>query len=206
MLAARNVKSTAKPRLGVVKVTTTGAKVPGVNDGIFTTAFIGVPTTFSDCKPLPALTWSTATEPEPLNTAKETIPPGNRSPSVTVVVGVQTFPPGVGVGVAVGVEVGVAIGVAVGVGVGVVVGVGVGVVVGVGVGLGVGVAVGVEVGVAVGVGVEVGVGVGTISLSTTVKIAAPCVPMVAPIGIDNVRLMVSFVSVKASSQMVTLKV
>jgi hypothetical protein len=63
--------------------------VPGVNDGIFTTALVGVPTTVSDCNSVPALTWSTVTEPAPFDTPKETIPPGNKSPSVTVVVGVQ---------------------------------------------------------------------------------------------------------------------
>ena len=83
VLAARKVKSTAKPGLGVVKVTTTGLNVPGVNGGIFTTALVGVPTTVSDCKPVPPLTWSTVTEPCPLDTAKETIPPGAKSPSVT---------------------------------------------------------------------------------------------------------------------------
>jgi len=89
VLAARRVKSTARPGLGVVKVTTTGLNVPGVNAGMFTVAFVGVPTTVIDCVPVPALTWSIVTEPGPLDTAKEGIPPGAKSPSVTVVVGVQ---------------------------------------------------------------------------------------------------------------------
>jgi len=89
LLAARKVKSTGCVGSITEKVTTTGEKVPGVNAGIFTTALTGVPTTVSDCKPVPALTWSTVTEPAPLITPKETIPPGARSPSVTVVLGVQ---------------------------------------------------------------------------------------------------------------------
>ncbi len=56
-------------------------------------------TTVNDCNPAPAFTWLTATEPDPLDTPKETIPPGNRSPSVTVVNGVQICDFGVGVGV-----------------------------------------------------------------------------------------------------------
>lgn len=108
MLAARKVKSTAISVLVVVKVTTTGLKVPGVNAGMLTVALTGAPTTVKDCKPVPALTWSTVTEPAPLETPKETIPPGAKSPSVTVVVGVQTLP-GVGVGVTVGVGVGVGV-------------------------------------------------------------------------------------------------
>ena len=56
VLAALNEKSTARPGLGVVKVIVTGAVVPGVNGGMFTTALVGVPTTVSDCKPVPALT------------------------------------------------------------------------------------------------------------------------------------------------------
>ncbi len=63
--------------------------MPGVNAGIFTTAFTGVPTTVSDCKPVPAFTWSIVTEPGPLITPNDTIPPGAKSPSVTVVLGVQ---------------------------------------------------------------------------------------------------------------------
>jgi hypothetical protein len=89
VLAARKVKSTGSAGLTAVKVTVTGANVPGVNGGIVTTAFVGVPTTVSDCKPVPALTWSTVTDPGPLVTPKETIPPGKRSPSVTTVLGVQ---------------------------------------------------------------------------------------------------------------------
>ena len=89
MLAARKVKSTGCVGLVGVKVTTTGLNVPGVNGGMFTVALVGVPTTVSDCKPVPALTWSIVTEPAPLDMPKETIPPGNKSPSVTVVLGVQ---------------------------------------------------------------------------------------------------------------------
>ena len=102
MLAARNVKSTGSAGLIAVNVTTTGSNVPGVNGGIFTTALTGTPTTVSDCNPVPALTWSTVTVPGPLVTPKETIPPGNKSPSVTVVLGVQVSGVGVGVGVGVG--------------------------------------------------------------------------------------------------------
>ena len=56
VLAARNVKSTG--RFGFVgkNPTFTGAVVPAVNAGINTVAFVGVPTTVSDCKPVPALT------------------------------------------------------------------------------------------------------------------------------------------------------
>jgi len=88
-LAARNLKLTACPGLGVVKVTTTGAVVPGVKAGIFTVALTGAPTSVSDCKPVPALTWSTVIVPAPLDIPKEGIPPGNKSPSVTVALGVQ---------------------------------------------------------------------------------------------------------------------
>ena len=123
MLAARSVKSTARAGLIAVKVTVTGANVPGVYAGMFTTAFVGTPTIVNDCKPVPALTWSTVTEPAPLDTPKETIPPGNKSPSVTVVNGVQVCGVGVGVGVGVGDGVGVGVGVGVSVGVGVGVGV-----------------------------------------------------------------------------------
>ena len=56
VLAALNVKSTAIPGIGVVKVTTTGAVVPSVNGGMVTIALTGTPTTVSDCKPVPALT------------------------------------------------------------------------------------------------------------------------------------------------------
>ena len=89
MLAARKVKSTGCAGFVGVKVTTTGLNVPGVNGGMLTVAFVGTPTTVSDCNPVPALTWSTVTEPAPLITPKETIPPGAKSPSVTVVLGVQ---------------------------------------------------------------------------------------------------------------------
>ena len=66
---------------------------------MLTVALTGTPTTVNDCKPVPALTWSTVTEFCPLVTPKEAIPPGAKSPSVTVVVGTQKLPPGVGVGV-----------------------------------------------------------------------------------------------------------
>lgn len=89
MLAARNVKSTGWLGSVGVKVTMTGACVPGVNAGMFTVAFIGVPTTVSDCNPLPALMWSTVTEFCPVATPKDAIPPGAKSPSVTVDAGVQ---------------------------------------------------------------------------------------------------------------------
>ena len=89
MLAARNVKSTGKFGLIGVNVTTTGAVVPGVNAGISTMALLAVPRTVSDCSPVPALTWSIVTVLGPLDTPKETIPPGAKSPSVTVVLGVQ---------------------------------------------------------------------------------------------------------------------
>jgi len=88
VLAALKVKSTGCVGSITEKVTTTGANVPGVNAGILTTA-LTVPTTVNDCKPVPALTWSTVTEPAPLVIPKETMPPGAKSPSVTVVVGVQ---------------------------------------------------------------------------------------------------------------------
>ncbi len=89
LLAARNVKSTAIVGSLAVNITVTGAVVPGVNAGIITVAFIGVPTTVNDCNPLPAFTWSIVTEPGPLDTPKDAMPPGNKSPSVTVEVGVQ---------------------------------------------------------------------------------------------------------------------
>ncbi len=133
----------------MVKVTTTGSNVPGVNGGMFTTAFVVAPTTVIDRVPVPLLTWSMVTEPGPLDTVKEGGPPGKRSPSVTVVVGVQTLPPGVGVGV--GDATGVGVGDATGVGVGDATGVGVGDATGVGVGLATGVGVGLATGVGVGV-------------------------------------------------------
>ena len=102
MLAALRVKSTGRLGLVAVKVAVTGLNVPGVNAGMFTVAFVAL-TTVNDCNPVPALTWSTVTEPAPLATPKEGIPPGNKSPSLTVVVGVQPFP-GVGVGGGVGVN------------------------------------------------------------------------------------------------------
>ena len=89
MLAARRVKSMGRFAFVGVKLTVTGLNVPGVNGGILTVAFVGVPTTVSDCKPLPALTWSIVTVPAPLITPKEAIPPGAKSPSITVVIGVQ---------------------------------------------------------------------------------------------------------------------
>ncbi len=65
--------------------------------------------------------------PGPLDTAKEAIPPGKRLPSVTVVDGVQTLPPGVGVGVGDATGVGLDTGVGDATGVGLDTGVGVGV-------------------------------------------------------------------------------
>ena len=87
--AARKVKSTGSAGLIVVKVTVTGANVPGVNAGILIVALTGIPTTVSECKPVPALTWSTVTVPGPDDTPNDAKPPGKRSPSVTVVVGVH---------------------------------------------------------------------------------------------------------------------
>jgi hypothetical protein len=84
------VKSTGRFGLILVKVTTTGSNVPGVNAGMVTIAFVEL-TTVSDCNPVFKLTGSTVTEPAPLDTPKEAIPPGNKSPSVTVVVGVQVW-------------------------------------------------------------------------------------------------------------------
>jgi hypothetical protein len=112
------VKSTGSAGFITVKVTITGLIVPGVKAGMFTTALVGTPTSVSDCNPVPALTWSTVTEPGPLDTPKETIPPGNKSPSVTVVVAVQKLPTGVGVGLGTGVALGVGVAAGVGVGVG----------------------------------------------------------------------------------------
>ncbi len=54
MLAALKVKSTGRLGLITVKVAVTGLNVPGVKAGIFTTAFVGVPTTVKDCNPVPA--------------------------------------------------------------------------------------------------------------------------------------------------------
>ncbi len=62
--------------------------MPGANAGMFTVAFVAL-ITVNDCKPLPALRWSTVTEPGPCETPKEAILPGKRSPSLTVVKGVQ---------------------------------------------------------------------------------------------------------------------
>ena len=56
VLAARNLKSTARFGSIGVKVTVTGLNVPGVNAGILTIALIGVPMTVKDCNPVPALT------------------------------------------------------------------------------------------------------------------------------------------------------
>jgi superfamily II DNA or RNA helicase len=56
VLAALKVKSTGRLGLITVKVAVTGLNVPGVKAGIFTTAFVGVPTTVKDCNPVPALT------------------------------------------------------------------------------------------------------------------------------------------------------
>ena len=55
MLAALKVKSTGRLGLIIVKVAVTGAKVPGVNAGIVTTALVAL-TTVKDCNPVPALT------------------------------------------------------------------------------------------------------------------------------------------------------
>ncbi len=101
----------------MVKVTITGLNVPGVKAGMFTTALVGAPNTVIDCVPVPALTWSMVTEPGPLATPKEAIPPGNKSPSVIVVLGVQVCEVGGGVGVGIGDGVGLGSGVGVGVGV-----------------------------------------------------------------------------------------
>ncbi len=83
------MNSTGKFRSITVKVVVTGANVPGVKATIFTITLVGIPTTENDCNPVPALTWSTVTEPSPLDIPKEGTPPGNKSPSLTVVVGVQ---------------------------------------------------------------------------------------------------------------------
>ncbi len=88
MFADLKVKSTARAELVAVKVAVTGAYVPGANAGMFTVAFVAL-TTVNDCNPDPAFTWSTVTEFGPLATPKAAIPPGNKSPSVTVVIGVQ---------------------------------------------------------------------------------------------------------------------
>ncbi len=56
VLAARNVKSTARFGLMGVNVTVTGSYVPAINAGILTIALTGVPMTVNDCKPVPALT------------------------------------------------------------------------------------------------------------------------------------------------------
>ena len=56
VLAALNLKLTGRFGSVIVKVTVTGANVPGVNAGMFTVAFVGVPTTVSERKPVPALT------------------------------------------------------------------------------------------------------------------------------------------------------
>ena len=80
VLDTRRTKSTGSAGLIRVKVTTTGLYVPGVNAGMLTVALTGAPTTVIDCEPVPALTWSTVTEPGPLDTPKETIPPGINFP------------------------------------------------------------------------------------------------------------------------------
>ena len=87
--AARKEKSTARFGLIAVKVNVTGAVVPGVNGGIVTITLTGTPTTVSDCNPRPALTWSTVTDPGPDEKANVVKPPGKRSPSVAIKVGVQ---------------------------------------------------------------------------------------------------------------------
>ena len=89
-LAARNVKELGSAGLPCVNVTFTGANVPGTNAGMFTTALTTEPgTTVIVRVPVPVSTWSTVTLPGPLVTPKEDIPPGYKSPSVTVAVGVQ---------------------------------------------------------------------------------------------------------------------
>lgn len=87
--AARKVKSTGSAGLTAVKVTVTGATVPGVNGGIVTIALFGAPNTVSDCKPVPELIWSTMIDPGPVATPKDVKPPGKAGSSVTVVVGVH---------------------------------------------------------------------------------------------------------------------
>jgi len=56
VLAALKVKSTGRFGSVIVKVTVTGANVPGVNAGMFTVALVGVPTTVSERKPVPVST------------------------------------------------------------------------------------------------------------------------------------------------------
>ena len=56
VLAALSVKSTGSAGFVGKNPTTTGICVPAVNAGINTVAFVGVPTTVSDCNPVPALT------------------------------------------------------------------------------------------------------------------------------------------------------
>ena len=100
------------------------------------------------------------TEPGPLVTVKEAGPPGAKSPSVTVVVGVQTC--GVGVGVAFGV----------------------GLATGVGVGFGVGLATGVGDATGVGVGVGVGATAQTISECAWATIISVVVVVVVPVRVS----------------------
>ncbi len=87
------MKSTGSAGSVAVKVTVTGLNVPGVNAGILTVALIGTPTTVSDCNPVPEFMWSTVTVPGPDVTPNDAKPPGLKSPSVTVVVGVQVVIP-----------------------------------------------------------------------------------------------------------------
>ncbi len=145
-----------------MKVAVTGSNVPGVNGGMVTIAFVGVPTTVNDCKPVPALTWSTVTEPGPLDTPKEGIPPGAKSPSLTSVVGVQVCEVGVGDATGVGVAFGV------------------GLATGVGVGFGVGLATGVGDATGVGVGVGGGATAQTISECAWATIISVVVVVVVP--------------------------
>lgn len=112
-LSPAMIISTGRFGLLTVKVTITGVLVPGVKVGIFTIAFIEL-TTVNDCNPVPLLLGSTVIVPELLVTRNSVMPPGKRSPSVTVIIGVQTLPPGVGVGVGVAVGVGVGVGVGIG--------------------------------------------------------------------------------------------
>ena len=108
MLAARKVKSDGRAELVLLKVTVTGSNVPGVNGGMFCVAFalVAPALNVSDCNPVPAFTWSTVTELPVVLTPNETIPPGNKSPSVTVPLQVNDTGGGVGIGVGVGVVIG----------------------------------------------------------------------------------------------------
>ena len=95
-----------------MKVAVTGLYVPDANAGILTVAFVTL-TAVKDSSPVPELIESTVTEFAPFVTAKADRPPGNKSPSVTVTVGLQFGGVGLGVGIGVGVGVGVGVGIAV---------------------------------------------------------------------------------------------